>query len=147
MERALIFFGLLLLASAYALVRGGQPERYAAFMYLIAYAASALSAQLGHELYFTMNWGIVAIDIALAVSLAALAFHANRYWTIWATSIQLVGITAHLAKLIVPEIAAMAYAITLLAWSYAVIPLLVIATYRHRRRLFLYGTDANWSPA
>jgi hypothetical protein len=147
MERALFFSGLLLLASVYASVRGGKPERLAALMYLTAFAASALSAQLGHRLYYTINWGIVASDIALAVSLAALALRANRYWTIWATSIQIVGIIAHLAKLIVPEIAATAYEITLLVWSYAAIPVLMIATYRHRERVMRFGLDANWSAA
>ena len=145
MERALFFSGLLLLASVYALVRGGKPERYAALMYLIAFAASALSAQYGNALYYSINWGIVAIDFALAVSLGALALQANRYWTIWATSIQIVAVFAHLAKLLVPEIAAMAYAITLLVWSYASIPVLMIATYRHRDRVRQNGSELSWS--
>lgn len=146
MERALIFTGLLLLAIVYALVRGDKPERYAALMYMIAFAASALSAQLGSDLYHAINWGIVAIDIALAVSLGALALRANRYWTLWATSIQIVAIFAHLAKLLVPEIAAMAYEITLLVWSYAAIPVLMIATYRHHERVRQNGPELNWSP-
>ena len=146
MERALLFTGLLLLASAYALVRGGKPERYAAFMYLIAFVASALSAQFGRELYHTINWGIVAIDIALALSLGGLALRANRFWTIWATSIQIVAIFAHLAKLLVPEIAAMAYEITLLVWSYAAIPVLMTATYRHNERIRQNGAELSWSP-
>ena len=146
MERALLFTGLLLLACVYALVRGGKPERYAALLYLVAFAASALSAQFDHELYHALNWGIVAIDFALAVALGALALHANRYWTLWATSIQIVAISAHLAKLLVPEIAATAYEITLLVWSYAVIPLLVIATFRHHQRIQRSGPELSWSP-
>ena len=145
MARALIFSGLLLLASFYAIARGGKPERYAAFMYLAAFVASVLSAQFGSELYHSINWGIAAADLTLAVSLGALALHANRYWTIWASSIQIVAILAHLAKLMVPEIAATAYEITLLVWSYAVIPLLTVATYRHRQRLKSTGEDLEWS--
>jgi len=146
MERALLFSGLLLLASVYALARGGKPERYAAAMYIAAFIASALSAQIAQALYQKFNWGIVAIDFALAVSLGALALQANRYWTIWATSIQIVAIIAHLVKLLVPEIAATAYEITLLVWSYASIPVLAIATYRHRARVRLNGEEPNWSP-
>jgi len=146
MERALLFTGLLFLASAYALVRGGKPERYAALMYLTAFTASALSVEIGPTPYQKFNWGIVAIDIALAVSLGALALRANRYWTIWATSIQLVAIFAHLAKLLVPEIAAMAYEITLLVWSYASIPILAIATHRHQQRVQRGGPELHWSP-
>ncbi|MBX9663734.1 hypothetical protein [Novosphingobium sp.] len=145
MARALIFSGLLLAVCIFAMVRGGKPERYAAWMYVAAFVASALSAQFGAELYHSINWGIFVIDLILAVSLGALALHANRYWTIWASSIQIVAILAHLAKMLVPEIAATAYQITLLVWSYAVIPLLVAATYRHRQRLHLYGADSAWS--
>lgn len=147
MHRALLFSGLLLLACVYALVRGGKPERYAAGMYLLAFLASALFAQIGSDLYDSINWGIVSVDLLLAISLGALALHANRYWTIWASSIQVVAILAHLAKLLVPEIAAMAYEITLLVWSYAVIPLLVSATFRHQARIRLNGADQNWSNA
>lgn len=145
MARALIFSGLLLAVCIYAMVRGGKPERYAALMYLAAFFASALSAQFGNRLYHSINWGIFAIDLILAVALSVLALHANRYWTIWASSIQLVAILAHLAKMLVPEIAAAAYQITLLVWSYAAMPLLVAATSRHRQRLRLYGTDLAWS--
>ena len=66
MGRALLFTGLLLLACVYALVRGGKPERYAAILYLAAFAASALSVEIGLTPYEKFNWGIVAIDIALA---------------------------------------------------------------------------------
>jgi hypothetical protein len=145
MTRALFFSGLLLLACLYAIVRGGKPERYAALMYVAAFIASALSAQFGSELYRSINWGIVAVDVTLAVSLGALALHANRYWTLWASSIQIVAILAHLAKMMVPEIAATAYEITLLVWSYAAIPLLLIATFRHRQRMQKNGEDPEWS--
>lgn len=146
MTRALIFSGLLFLVSFYAIARGGKPERYAAYLYLAAFAASALSAQWGAELYHSINWGIFVIDLILAVSLGTLALHANRYWTLWASSIQIVGVLAHLAKMLVPEIAATAYEVTLLVWSYAAMPVLVAATYRHRRRILSQGIDLEWSP-
>lgn len=147
MERALLFTGLLAFACAYAIVRGGKPERYAAGMYLTAFLASVLFAQIGSRLYDSINWGIVSVDVLLALSLGALALHANRYWTIWASSIQAVAVLAHTAKLLVPEIAAMAYEITLLVWSYAVIPVLIGATYRHQTRIRQNGVDRNWSIA
>lgn len=147
MERALIFAAAFTFAALFALVRGGAPERWAAALYTAAYAVTIALALFKSSSFQTIEWGIFAVDIALMVSLVILALIANRYWTLWAASLQVVGILAHLAKLMVPEILAPAYAATLLIWSYAAVPLLITGTIRHRKRISHYGSDASWTPA
>ncbi len=146
MEHALVFAALLALSVLYALARGGAPERLAALAYLAAYVATLAIALHKHDAFHSMEWGVLSVDLVLAAALLALALRANRYWTLWAASIQIVGIAAHLAKLLVPEILAPAYAVTLIVWSYAAIPLLIGGSLRHRQRLSNGGFDTGWSP-
>jgi hypothetical protein len=143
--RPLVFAALFFASALYALTRGGAPERWAASAYLSAYAVTVLLTLHKHHAYHGIEWGVFATDLGLAIALGGLALQANRMWTIWAVSFQLVGVTTHLVKLVVPELLAPAYALTLMGWSYAMIPLLLCATMRHRQRLRTYGSDRGWS--
>lgn len=143
--RPLIFAALFLASVLYALTRGGAPEKWAAVAYISAYGATLIFAAHKHNAFSQIEWGVFATDLGLAVALGVLAVQANRMWTIWAVSFQLVGVMTHLVKLAMPEILAPAYALTLMAWSYAMIPLLFCATIRHRQRLRAYGSDRGWA--
>jgi hypothetical protein len=145
MLRPLIYLGLFVLSVAIAIARGGAPERLAATFYTVAYILSNLITQVFFEHFEHLQIGVLFIDIMLGFVLIYLSLISNRYWTIWASSFQIVAITAHLTKWIVPGILSLAYEISLVVWSYAVIPLLVIATYRHTERKRRYGSDLDWS--
>lgn len=145
MLRQYAFLILAVLAIIYALVRGGQPERYAAIMYLLAYAASSAAAVYSSLHFSGIEVGIFLIDAVLAASLTILALRANRYWTIWASSLQVISVMAHISQIFLPDVIAPAYAITLIIWSYLALVCLMIATYRHRIRLKIYGVDPSWT--
>jgi hypothetical protein len=145
MASPIAFAILMTLCFAYALVRGGSPERCVVAMYLSAYVATMSASEITRYSYTSVDMSLIAIDIILTFGLVYLALLANRYWILWAASLQIVGITAHFAKLVVPEILAPAYALTLIVWSYAALPTLVIGTHRHRQRMALHGSDASWS--
>ena len=144
MERALLFAASLVLVSLFALIKGGAPERSAATLYLSAYGLSAMATQWTGSDYFGVQWVILGVDFILFLALVVLACMANRYWGLWAASFQLIAVIAHLAVVLFPQIGAQAYAIALLVWSYAMLPLLAAATYRHQRRLREFGDDPAW---
>jgi hypothetical protein len=145
MERAIFFAVMLASTTLYALVRGGAPERATAGVYLAAYAGTIFFASDRVDQFQAIEWGLFAVDAVLAFCLVLIALHANRYWTLWSASVQLVSLAAHFAKLIVPELVAPAYALTLIVWSYLAIPLLVLGTRRHRARTNEFGEDQSWS--
>jgi hypothetical protein len=145
MFRVIIFAVLLALIALYAVIRGGTPERMVAGGYLGAYAGSAFFASDRLLTYQTLEIGVLFIDIALAGFLLSITLFANRYWTIWAASAQMVGLFAHFAKLVIPEIAAPAYGLTLIFWSYLSLPILFMGTKRHHQRKRRFGSDASWS--
>lgn len=145
MIRAYAFVGLFLLASIYALARGGSPERLGTAFYVTAYVATIVAAIHRNSAFSGIEWRVFATDALLALALVGLAMYANRYWTIWAASLQIVAVMAHFAKLVVPDIAAKAYAMILTTWSYAALPLLIAGTWRHRSRIKQFGEDLDWS--
>jgi len=127
------------------MVRGGAPERLAASAYVMAYCAGVWLTMYKHHAFYHMEWGVLATDLGLALALGALALKANRLWTLWAVSFQIVSISGHFAKLLIPETIAPAYGIILGVWSYAAIALLIAATARHRSRINRFGSDPGWS--
>ena len=145
MEHAFYFFGALLLVNAYALTRGGAPEKIVAACYLLSYTVTVIATRTATDLYSAVIINVLIIDICLAVALTSLSLYANRYWTMWAASLQIVAILAHLAMLILPGVVNEAYKTTLLIWSYASLPLLMAAIFRHQSRLATFGVDKNWS--
>ena len=145
MELPYYFFGTLLLVSAYALTRGGAPEKIVAAFYVSAYIVGFVSTRAVDGLYVAVIGSVLIVDLCLAAALIAVSLYANRYWTMWAASLQIVAIFAHFAMLILPGVVSGAYAVTLLIWSYASLPLLLAATYRHQIRISFFGIDKNWS--
>lgn len=145
MERILIFNLLQALASGYAMLRGGAPERLAG----AALLAAALSTRLvmhGSEFnYLELEVGALAIDLMLLGALVTTTIYADRYWTFWLTALHALGTGAHLVKAIDPNLLATAYGVLAAAWSYPMLMLLAVGTYRHRTRLTRFGGDLDWS--
>ena len=100
---------------------------------------------LGHVHRFH-RWeeGVALIDVIVLLGALAVAIRANRYWTVPFAALQSAIVIGHWAKrtneLILP---AVYYAAT----SYVIYPLmllLLIGTWRHRRRLIGTGSDGGW---
>ncbi len=138
-------FALLLLSAwAYAVWRGGAPERWTAFAFLIAHAATRMIQLTRLEYFQRLEVGILIIDALLLAFLIAVALKANRYWPIWMTALHASTVAVHLAKLMKPSIVPPVYGYGI---SFLSIPMLLIlcwATFRHRRRLKRFGSDPPW---
>jgi len=148
MDRIVIFYLLLLLASGYAMWRGGGPERIVGAAMLIAGVltrASYLAHYLPNADYFeVVHWGVLAIDLVLLGVLLAVALTADRFWTLWLVAFHALGTGGHLVRGLDHGIEPIAYAILLASWSYPMVLLLVIGTARHARRRKL-GRARDWS--
>ena len=142
----IVVYQLLLLACwAYALMRGGTPERMGttilvAGSYLTLAAASAF--QIGFR---SVEVGILIVDLLCSVAFLALALRADRFWPLWVAALQVVGTAVHAARFVDPDIVGRTYAFMLAIWSYPMILLMIIGTWRHRQRLARFGVDKSWS--
>jgi hypothetical protein len=150
MLRTTLFLALLLAACGYAVRRGGGPERLTAFAFLTAYIITIVVRSYKSERYFNIETGVFVVDALLFIIVFAIMLRANRVWPIWMSVFLLMAVGGHIAKLFDPHVIRTAYQIMLSLWSWPAALLLIVATWRHQRRLALLGVDASWkgsSPA
>ena len=88
-------------ASAYALWRGGPPERFAAKIVIIW-----IMTDVGYHLLFgpsgftVVDPAHLVIDGAELVAITWLALQANRIWPVWAAAAQVMTFSGHLVVMI-----------------------------------------------
>lgn len=143
--RIAIFLILQLGVCSYAYWRGAAPERIVATVMLAAVAANMSLALIGPVAFYGVELGIVLIDCAMLAALLGVALRAERFWPIWMTGLQAVALAAHLAKLASPAVMPVAYATMLAFWSYPMMAILAVGTFRHTRRMAAHGADRSWS--
>jgi len=140
----LIFILLWLAASGYAAARGGAPERIAAGAMFIAGLATIAFSLIAASLYRSVMVGIALTDFILFIALALVALFTARFWPMVMASMQACELLGHIAKWLGPDIVPAAYYATVAFWSYPMLLLLVVATWRHQARVKRCGIDHAW---
>ena len=77
-------------------------------------------------------------------ALIVLSILSARYWPIWMTALQGCVALSHLVGFR-RDIIAWAYGTMVASWSYMLLAILAIATWRHIRRRSQFGIDPSWS--
>lgn len=144
MLRIACFLTLLFLATFYALRKGGGPERAMAFILIAMLAADQLLHLVVPARFTTLDAGHLAIDLAAAAATLALALTAHRFWPLAATALQILPMLAHFSRAVDLSVHPIAYLSMQVFASWLLPPLLVLATWRHRKRLQFCGNDRSW---
>lgn len=139
-----IFLALQFAICLYAILRGGGPERVIAAALLATVPPSLMLRFAGPVTFEGVEAGILAIDIALAATFFIVALRAHRFWPIWMFALHATGMLAHLARELQPDATPWAYGFLLMSWSFPMLALLAIGTWRHQRRLTMSGADPSW---
>ena len=145
MERVILFNLLHLVATAYAVGRGGAPERFAGIALLAATLATRIVQRQFPVRFASVEWGVFGVDVVLLGTLLMIALLADRFWPLWITALHALGTCSHFVKLLDLEVLRTAYATLSAIWSYPILILLVSGTVRHQRRLRRTGRDPDWS--
>ena len=145
MDRVWIFYAVLLAAFAYALLRGGAPERLLGLAMLIAAVSTQLLQDEMAVRFAGVELNVLLVDLTLLGVMLTITLHADRFWPAWATALHLLGTGAHLARALSPDVIRLTYAVLSAAWSYPIVLLLVIGTVRHASRIRSKGWDLDWS--
>jgi hypothetical protein len=147
MDTNLYFVFFLLVCCGYAFWRGGSPERAVSAVFLVGVTLTHMAASQAAGRFTSVEAGIFLVDVAALIAFIAVALKAERFWPLWVAAMQAVGTAGHLVKLVDPEIIRWAYAFALAIWSYPMLCLLALGTWRHQQRLARLGSDRAWSRA
>lgn len=145
MLRIILFNALLLVCCGYALARGGAPERIVGGSLLAAYAATVLSYAELSVRFDEVEITVLSVDAILLSVLVAVALCADRFWPLMVAGLHLTTVGAHLLKYFDINMIRVTYALMIAVWSYPMLILLAIGTWRHRRRLSTHGYDLAWT--
>lgn len=140
-----LYLGLLTVCSAYALCRGGPPERIAAGIILAAVALSGLVASSYRGAFAQREFGIFAVDLAMFGGAVALALRAERFWPLCFAALLGLGLQLQILSWISPHPNARVYKVLHALDAYPVLFVVAVGTWRHRRRLAREGADRSWS--
>jgi hypothetical protein len=122
----LIYLVILLSSCGYAIRFGGKSEVYGATIMVVG---SFLTPIVGY--FFDSRWrstefGVLLVDIGVLSLFLALALRSDKYWPLWTTAFQVIGVVTHLARFVDPGIIPRAYSIAQGFWAYPMLVALVI---------------------
>lgn len=122
-----IGFAIAVLVTAFAFLKGDEPERVGAGAYMLGLFASQL-VQDKTAVHGT-QWGLMAIDAVFLAVCIGLAWKSRRAWPVWVCALQSLIVMSHLLTLIDlrPSIGAF-FAVINLA-SYGVLVAIAVGTF------------------
>lgn len=131
---AAIFLPLLLAICLYALWRGGTDERIVALTCLGGTAATLLTVSPMTGRYADIEGGLALVDFVVLAGFVGVALRSNRFWPLWVAGLQLTTALGHGFKAIDDNLVPGAYGAALQFWSYPILLILAVGTWRRHRR-------------
>jgi hypothetical protein len=130
MLRVILFDMLLFGVCGYALLRGKWDARIVAAVCVIAnFASYAVVSK-----YASVETGVLIIDLLTFLAFTFVALRSDRFWPLWISGLQLTTSLGHLLKGLETDLVPIAYAAALRFWSYPILIILAVGTWRQHRR-------------
>ena len=140
----MMFVGLLVLSSIYGYARGGRPEQIGAATLVLGVLASIAFSHPVALQFQGVEAGMLAVDAAMLGVFLWLSFKSTRFWPAWVSGMLMAEIAVHVMRVTVPDVVPKAYLDAVAIWSWIAQIILIVATWRHRRRLARLGVDSSW---
>lgn len=131
----LIFAPLLLAVCIYAWWRGGSDERIVAATCFAGTAATMLAISPLRQRYSGVEEGLLLVDLAVLAGFILVALRSKRFWPLWVAGLQLTTSLGHVLKGIDNDMVPKAYGAALQFWSYPILIILAVGTYRRHQRI------------
>lgn len=130
-----VFIPLLIAVCLYAWWRGGTDERIIAITSLAGTVATLLVISPLRQRYASVEEGLLLVDLAVLAGFITVALRSKRFWPLWVAGLQLTTSLGHILKGIDPELLPRAYGAALQFWSYPILLIIAVGTYRRHRRI------------
>lgn len=143
----ILFWAYLLLICGYAFWRGRKPERIAAAACLLATVITILVIPPVTIRYNSPDPTLFAIDLAMLAAFTAIALTSDRFWPLWIAGFQLTMTMSHLMKVIAPDLIPRVYAAASVFWSYPILLVILVGTWRTHRRHIASRADSGSATA
>ena len=141
--RPLLQFAAFAVGLLYSASKGSGPERAVAVTLL----GMALLDRVYHELYphsLAILWHF-SLEVLVTIMLVGIGLFANRTYTLWIGSFQIIALSAHLVRFVAgDEVLTLAFQVMYILPSYFQIALLFLGTHQHARRVHRYGPYRSW---
>jgi len=131
-----VYWAVLLLICGYAFWRGRSDERVAAATCLLATLIQLLVVSPTVRRYSGVETGVLLVDLAVLAVFVGIALQSKRFWPLWIAGLQLTTVFGHVLKAVQLSLLPFAYAAALRFWSYPILLIVAIGTWRtHQRQM------------
>jgi hypothetical protein len=129
-----VYWSVLLLICGFAFWRGHSDERLAAATCLIATLVQLFVVTPTLRRYSGVEIGVLLVDVSVLAVFVGIALQSHRFWPLWVAGLQLTTVFGHILKAIQLSLLPLAYAGALRFWSYPILLILAIGTWRTHQR-------------
>lgn len=140
------YFVLLILCCGYALLRGGIDARIVALLCLGGTLSTMFALSPLAERFQGVEGSMLLVDLGVLAGFVAVALQSSRFWPLWVAGLQLTASFAHALKAIDLDLLPHAYGAAVAFWSYPILFILVVATWRGRRRMMPADAPSGRTP-
>ena len=130
-----------------AFVWGGGPERAAAVTWVLVFEVpgAIYRSLLDPDTKLTVVDAFSATtDVVAAICWVAIALYANRNYTLWIAAMQVLAVTAHMARGLLEALSPIAHLSMTVAPGYLQLAFLGVGLVRHIRRKQKHGPYRDW---
>lgn len=134
MARHYFFLILLGLTCGYAMLRGSKDARLAAAVCVGATLLTHFAIQPIAVRFQSLELGVLVVDLMTFIGFVLVALGSSRFWPLWIAGLQLTSSLSHLARILDVQLFPRAYAVAAVFWSYPILLILLVGTWRSVRR-------------
>jgi hypothetical protein len=131
----ILYIALLALSCSYAFLRGGRYERLIAGVCILGTIATVIVNSPLNRMYVHVEGGALAVDLAVLIAFTIVALQSDRFWPLWVAGLQLTTSVAHFLKALDPHLIPQAYGLAVRFWSYPILVILAVGSWRAHRRM------------